>query len=571
LSRRNWAWFLKDKNPKPGRRCRREKGRPPRGKSRKSRGVAEIGKNRKKKYKILGSRKVSYSGPCKPNACPYFDGRNINRVVNAHIHMMHGENRYYQLWRDAEERARELEEKWWEEKQKRQKLEMQLAKYHEKIFKPNKKTDDDEAPAADQSAGSQDNEKIKKKKRKKKPGAKPGHPGATRKKPDAIDEEVRVTLEQCPHCGGAGLTELNKTREHTQEDIVLIMPRATRFIKQLYYCPGCKGEVCGWGENEIPNAYIGPVARALAATLRYETRVPYRRVEALFREVFGLRLTPGALVGFDHKFTSRGRPWYELLKNHVKNSPHIHADETGWRVDGINHYLWIFTNSRLALYHIDHSRGSRVPIDILGEKYPGTLVTDCYCGYNPVKARHKQKCVAHFLDDNSTLAKTFPDDLQVQDFTTTFKESMKDALQLQKDFRNKHISRSQLNKAAAELKKDFWDFVRQPLDNPDAETFRQRLIDHKKEVFTFLVHTSVDATNNCAERGLRPNVIMRKVTFGNRSPAGSENHEILMSLIQTAKLNGTSPLTLLSNLANGCDDDQFKKLLIDYDPAPPPN
>ncbi|MBU2258967.1 MAG: IS66 family transposase [Candidatus Omnitrophica bacterium] len=467
------------------------------------------------------------------------------------------------MWKEAERKAGELEEKLREEKQKRQKLEAQLAKYHEKIFKPNKETDDESLTDEDVAA-----EPSEKGKTRKKPGAKLGHPGTTRKKPDTIDEEIEVSLEQCPNCGGTDLRKLKKTRDHTQEDIVLLAPRATRFVKQLYYCPGCKGEVCGTGENEIPNAYIGPTARALAAALRYESRVPYRQVESLFREVFGLRLTPGALVGFDHKLTARGQPWYEFLKNHVKSAPHIHADETGWRVDGINHYLWIFNNSRLALYHINRHRSSDIPKDILGENYDGILITDCYCGYNPINAREKQKSLSHLLRDNHALAATYPDDAQTQRFTATFKEYMKYALQLQKTFREKKITRLQLNHAADFLKERFWDFVEQPLENQDVDTFRKRLITHKKAIFTFLTHTSIDATNNRAERGLRPSVIMRKVTFGNRSPTGSTNHETLMSLIQTAKLNGTRPLTLLSNLANGCDDERFKELLIDLDPSP---
>jgi transposase len=356
-----------------------------------------------------------------------------------------------------------------------------------------------------------------------------------------------------------------------QEDIVLsVAPKATRFIKQLYYCPGCKDEVCGKGKEEIPNAYIGPTARALAATLRYEIRVPYRQVETLFREVFGLKLTPGALVGFDHNFASRGRPWYDLLKNHLKSTPHIHADETGWRVDGINHFLWIFNNARLAVYHINRSRSSQIPKDMLGENYPGILITDCYSGYNPIHAAGKQKCAAHLLRDNHDLANAYSDDAQTQVFTRTFKEIMQRALQLQKDFRARTITRSQLDKATKALQKEFKDFVAAPLENPDTETFRQRLAKHRKEIFTFLIHTSIDATNNRAERGLRPNVILRKVTFGNRSHTGSTHHETLMSLIHTAKLNGTLPFTLLSSLANRCDGDHFKKLLIDFGPAPAP-
>lgn len=43
---------------------------------------------------------------------------------------------------------------------------------------------------------------------------------------------------------------------------------------------------------------------------------------------------------------------------------------------------------------------------------------------------------------------------------------------------------------------------------------------------------------------LRQNVIIRKITFGNRSPAGARKHEIIMSIIQTVILNKVEPLRL---------------------------
>ena len=89
-------------------------------------------------------------------------------------------NRYYRLWKEAENRNKGLEERWWEEKQKRQKLEAQLAKYHERIFKPNLKPDEEDS--AEEKAFDSPEETPSPKKR----GAKPGHPGVTRQKPQVI-------------------------------------------------------------------------------------------------------------------------------------------------------------------------------------------------------------------------------------------------------------------------------------------------------------------------------------------------------------------------------------------------
>ncbi len=68
------------------------------------------------------------------------------------------------------------------------------------------------------------------------------------------------------------------------------------------------------------------------------------------------------------------------------------------------------------------------------------------------------------------------------------------------------------------------------------------------ELFVFLDNLKVEPTNNRAERHLRPNVVMRKITFGNRSPHGAEKHEVIMSIIETGRLHGVEPLPLFLNL-----------------------
>ncbi len=51
-------------------------------------------------------------------------------------------------------------------------------------------------------------------------------------------------------------------------------------------------------------------------------------------------------------------------------------------------------------------------------------------------------------------------------------------------------------------------------------------------------HDDVDCTNNAAERDLRPSVVMRKITGGNRSAKGARNHEVIMSVMQTWNKQG---------------------------------
>ena len=80
----------------------------------------------------------------------------------------------------------------------------------------------------------------------------------------------------------------------------------------------------------------------------------------------------------------------------MRASPHVHVDETGWRIDGRNFWLWAFTDPTFVLYHVDESRGGKVPLKLLGKAFGGVVVADFYAAYNALAAR-KQRCLVHLL------------------------------------------------------------------------------------------------------------------------------------------------------------------------------
>ncbi|GEM_PF-2521181 len=45
-----------------------------------------------------------------------------------------------------------------------------------------------------------------------------------------------------------------------------------------------------------------------------------------------------------------------------------------------------------SIYSFDTSRSGRVSRDVMGEHFTGTLVADCYAGYEAHTAGAKQKC-----------------------------------------------------------------------------------------------------------------------------------------------------------------------------------
>ena len=386
---------------------------------------------------------------------------------------------------------------------------------------------------------------------KRKRGAPKGHRGATRRKPHGRpDRTVLVPPEQCPKCCSHNISPCRDTEEHTQEDVLIVRPVVTRFVKQRGYCLDCGEVFFPVGKGERPKGYIGPVAVAMAGYLRYAVKIPFAGVRKILSGLWGFDLTSSALVGFDKKLASAGRPFYEQIADMVRYSTGINVDETSWPRGANMEWLWTFTNPDCAFFKIAPSRAGVVPAGVLGEHYSGVLGSDCFSAYNTMEAEAKQKCLTHYERAAKNIQKFHPQDQPANLFAFCLKDIFKRARQAKRDWLAGLIGEEQAYQMAQDFEEKLNQLVEQPLENHDAENLRKRLFTHREENFTFLRYEKVEPDNNRAERALRPSVVMRKITYGNNSDTGARNHEILMSLVETAKLRNAKPLNVMINLAN---------------------
>ncbi len=378
----------------------------------------------------------------------------------------------------------------------------------------------------------------------KKRGAPTGHPGWFRKKPEQIDKTVDVYLEVCPLCGSGTISPCNHTTEHVQEDIENGKVLATCFVHCYYWCGDCKQVVHGWGENEIPNAFIGARARAAAIFLRHEIKVSYDDVQRTLQYLCGLVVVPGSLVGFDNKFADKAEPVYEDIKESLHATWFLNIDETGWNQD----WMWIFTEPKTAFFRIDESRGSQVIIDTLGEYYNGIIISDFWSAYrDKVSAFAKQKCIAHLLRDIIKLLKDETIGVTAKNFLNELKILFKDAISLH----NIHpsLSDSEYRREKKDIHKRFRKLQKHPeLTHHDTDNIRKRLITFSDELLVFLKYPAISPTNNAAERGIRNAVLFRKITFGNMTKRGKRNVAVTMTIIRTAMLRKLEPIGLLREI-----------------------
>lgn len=408
---------------------------------------------------------------------------------------------------------------------------------HQRQFKANKKP-----PEAPPQSG-------------KKRGAPAGHPGWFRTVPSRIDETIHVSApEVCPHCGKDNLVPTGEVHEHVQEDIV-IKPRTIvrKYVHREAYCPRCRRSVMKAGQGEILHAPIGPVAKSVALYLRYRIGMTYRKVEEVMKGLFGLDFVPASALGFDRAATKKGEPLYEDLREKVRASEVVHADETSWRNNGIGHYAWYTGNGDLALFHIDRHRSTEVARHLLGVNFDGILITDRYAAYNGVHAKERQTCLAHLITRAREITRELllmkKRDASAEVFCEDIEKFFSKACATGKDLLRKKIEWKEAarieKRSMAELKK----ICMRPLEHKSAETLRVFLIGKdRKHLFTFLRHPGVPPTNNHAEQSIRFLVIFRKLMFGTRSEEGLRTHSILPSLVFTSMRQGKDPREFLERL-----------------------
>jgi transposase len=363
-------------------------------------------------------------------------------------------------------------------------------------------------------------------------------------------ERVIHTVDNCPDCG----RKLSDGWEQSKRQVIDVpfVPYIVReHVAMGHHCgvcgkdhiakPDLSGEVVGQHRVSLR-------VMALVAYLKTECRMPIRQVQQVLQALYGLRLSEGTLVAISRKVADLGRGVYEELRQELRSSPVVHADETGWREDGINGYLWAFLTKTLQFFVRDQSRGSAVPMEVLGEFFEGILVSDFYSGYGPLQCA-KQRCWVHLLRDLEKLVEDHPGKVRIANWAGRIRGLYGQAMA----YRSEQLAyrgevtmalRTRRRKARRKFERELMKLARRyiPKESDPRHVLSKRIEKFRYEMFVFVEHPEVSPDNNAAERGLRPSVIHRKVCGGTRSSPGSETMAILRSLFGTWRMRGQSPL-----------------------------
>ena len=212
--------------------------------------------------------------------------------------------------------------------------------------------------------------------RRKKRGAVVGHPGAARPRPEHIDDHETHQRPARPDCGRA-LVRTGRTRTRLVEDIPDdLRPEVTGHTTHRDWCPCCKTPVEPQVPDALPNGTLGNRTVVRSAWLHYGLGVTTRQIVAVSSGHLRLPITDGGLTQMWHRLADVLTPWYEPIHRHRLDAGVLHADETGWRVEGRTWWRWCFTCADATVYMIDEPRGHAALDVFFVEEFGGVLGSD---------------------------------------------------------------------------------------------------------------------------------------------------------------------------------------------------
>ncbi len=380
----------------------------------------------------------------------------------------------------------------------------------------------------------------------KRPGRKRGPDHGThhrRPPPDNVDEVHDVALPQgCPDCGGA--LEEKRVADQFQTDLPPVEPIVRQFRIHIGRCTCCGKRVQPRHPLQTSDALgaasvqLGPNVLALSSLLAKGYGLTWGKIADFISRAFRLKAAPSTFCRAVARLAERLGPTHEKIVDAVKNSSVVYPDETGWRVNGQRWWLWVFVSKHATVYRIEPSRGGQVAKDILGEDFEGTIGRDGWAAY--ASFPRAQTCIAHLLRRAQSIIDMA--DRGAARFPHGIKRVLKDALAL-RDRRGQVTEhgfaslRGRIEARADRLLN--W----RPTFEPNAR-FGKHLRKERRHLFTFLHDPEVEATNWPAEQAIRPAVLYRKVSGGNRSHKGAETHARVLSVLRTAWQLGKDALAL---------------------------
>ena len=380
-----------------------------------------------------------------------------------------------------------------------------------------------------------------------------GHGFARRR--EEPTHRVEHAFAECPDCH---LPLVGRRVGGRRQVITLprIRVRVTEHVVLERTCPKCQKRWApkpDWKAITVGRQRVGISVQSEVSVLREECRLPFGVIQRYLEWRYGLHLSVGELVALVQGVAVRGQGEYAQLQQEIRASPVVQGDETGWRENGHNGYLWSFSTPKVRYFLYRASRGGAGVEAVLGEEFEGVLGSDFYGAYNVHQGRD-QRCWTHLLRAIHELKERHPQDVAVAEWAVGVHQVYERAKAYPEPDPRLPIVVQQAErvKQQHQYQRELWALCQSHVQSEaPMRVLCQRIERFLPELFTFVADPRVAADNNGAERSLRPTVISRKISGGTRSGKGSKTKSVLASLFGTWRLQGRDPYQAVRQTLTG--------------------
>ncbi len=361
---------------------------------------------------------------------------------------------------------------------------------------------------------------------------------------DVATEEVFHAVEHCPDCG----KKLSGGYEQSRHQVLEIPRAPVRIIDHVIiarrcgYCGKVHVPKLAISDGVVGKMRLGVGLMSLITTLSVAKRMPQRAIQKLLEGLYGLHISIGEINEVLHRVCEWAKPTVLGILGKIRGSPDANADETGWREDGINGYLWSVSTGAERFYYFHRRREGRIIRHILGGKFEGVLGCDFYAGYDWYLGP-KQRCWVHLFRLIDKVVQTHPSVKVWADKVHDIYKAAKKASRREANRSTRVLLREALQEKLLPIAEPYLKDKNAPEHRPAKLICR-----YLPELFTFVEHPNVASSNNAAERAIRPAVISRKISGGTRSARGSQTKTRLMSVFATWKLQGKESIAACADM-----------------------
>jgi predicted RecB family nuclease len=391
----------------------------------------------------------------------------------------------------------------------------------------------------------------------KKKGPLKGHQGFHRIIPAKAARTIRVaSKKRCPRHHVPLVSEQEKPAEKTVIDLVFnrngCRKTIVTYVGTKAYCPKCTYHYSPPSFDRLYRSSFGHGFQVWTIYQRIILRLPYRIITQVMEHLFGVGMSQATVVNFLRYVASYYKVTEAAILRAMLKSEVVHVDETRINIQGVDHYVWVFTDGRHVSFRMTETREADIVHQVLSG-YQGVLVSDFYPGYDSVPCK-QQKCLVHLIRDlNDDLWKA-PFDREFEALVLEIRTLLVPILGAIDRY---GLKAWHLRKFEESVERFYArNIVNKEYGSELAAKYQKRFQRCRESLFTFLGQDSIPWNNNMAERAIRQLATQRKIS-GTFFKKVAPQYLLLLAIAQTCRFQEKSFLKFL--LSKERDVDQFRR------------